>query len=73
MKTLRRLMELLLGHKYYLCVVNRVGTDIYEVNSTMFRTKDEVEVYKQQLLATRMFQWVETISFRTRTDYVDIY
>lgn len=71
-KTFNNIIELLFGKKYYLCVVHRVGTDIYEVNSTLFKTKAEVNGYKNILKSTRAFEWAETLTIRTRTDYTHV-
>lgn len=61
--------ECLLGKRYYACIVNTRGTSKCEMVSYIFDDPGEVERYKQGLLDNRSYQWVETITFRSRKEY----
>lgn len=61
--------EFLLGKKYYANIINTRGTNRREICSFIFATRQEAEKHRQQLSTTMSYQWVETISFRSRNDY----
>ena len=66
------IIEVILGKKYYVCVLNQVGTPKYHVNSVMFRTKEEVKAYRDGLMNNRSYQYIETVSFRSHKDYINV-
>lgn len=68
MKTtvLNEIVSFLFGRKYYANIINTKGTNRTELCSFIFATKEEVEQHKMEILSTASFQFVETISFRSR-------
>ena len=66
---LTAIAEFLLGKKYYANIINTRGTDRNEISSFIFSTRQEAEKHKQDLSTTLSYQWVETISFRSRNQY----
>lgn len=64
-----KVIEHLFGRKYYCNVINCRGTLNAEVSSFIFATKAEAEAHKLSLVANRSYQWIETISFRSKNDY----
>ena len=63
------IVEFLLGKKYYANIINTRGTDRTEISSFIFCTRQEAEKHKQELSTTVSYQWIETISFRSRNEY----
>ena len=62
----------LLGRKYYANIVVSAGSFDYGISNYIFRTKEEADRHKQTLENNRSFDYVETISFRSRNqDYKD--
>lgn len=67
---LSAIVEFLLGKKYYAVIINTRGSDRCEISSIIFSTRKAAEKYKSELSITYSYQWVETISFRSRIDYM---
>ena len=63
------IVEFLLGKKYYANIINTRGTDRTEISSFIFCTRQEAEKHRQELSTTVSYQWIETISFRSRNEY----
>lgn len=61
----------LFGHKYYVNIIGRKGTDIYEVTSFIHSTKEDAEAHRRQIESTASFLYIETVSFRSRKKYPD--
>ena len=57
------------GHKYYANILNRRGTEITEVSSFIFRSREEAEEHREALEGNRSYRVVETVSFRSRRIY----
>lgn len=66
---LQAIVAFIFGHKYYANIVNTRGTDRFEVASFIFLTKEEAIRHRRSLETTRTYQYVETISFRSRMVY----
>ena len=60
------LAEKLLGIKYYANIINARGTLHSELCCFIFKTKEEARQHKLSLMANKSYQWVETVSFRSR-------
>lgn len=67
---LTEIIAFLLGRKYYANVIITRGVAGHELCSYIFRTKQEAEEHRQQLDTTLSFRFVETISFRSRKEYI---
>ena len=63
------IVEFLLGKKYYANIINTRGTKRCEISSFIFSTPQEAEDHRQELSSTSSYQWIETVSFRSRIDY----
>ena len=66
---LEAIVAFVIGHKYYANIVHTRGTDIFEVSSYIFRTRKQAELHRKSLESTRSYQYVETVSFRSRLPY----
>ena len=66
---LQAIVAFIFGHKYYANIVNTIGTDRFELASFIFLTKEEAIRHRRSLDTTRSYQFVETISFRSRIAY----
>lgn len=67
---LTKIADRLFGRKYYVNIINTRGTGKCEASSFIFPTKQEAEKHKINLETNRSYQWVETISFRSKRKYV---
>lgn len=70
---LSSIIDFLLGKKYYVNIIATRGTSKVEMSSFIFNSRDNAERHKTQIASTASFQWVETVSFRSRNDYPDSY
>lgn len=66
---LQAIVAFIFGHKYYANIVNTIGTDRFELASFIFLTKEEAIRHRRSLDTTRSYQYVETVSFRSRMVY----
>lgn len=67
---LKEIIAFLFGRKYYANIVGTKGTDKMELCSYIFLTKEEANRHRETLMTTLSFRYIETISFRSRKDYV---
>lgn len=68
---LQRIEDALLGHKYYINIVNTRGTDKCEAASFIHYTLRDALDHRNRINATASFAFVETVSFRSRLDYIN--
>lgn len=68
MKTtlLKEIVSFLFGRKYYANIINTKGTNMTELCCFIFSDLEEVERHKMEILSTSSYQFVETVSFRSR-------
>lgn len=66
---LQEILAFLLGRKYYANIVNRRGVVDKGLCEFIFRTKEQAEQHKNALTFNRSFEYIETISFRSRKEY----
>ena len=66
---LQSIIAHLLGHKYYVNIINTIGTDKCETTSFIHHSKEEAEAHKREIQSTRSYMWIETVSFRSRKVY----
>lgn len=69
MDLIEKILEHLFGHKYYVNIINRRGTDACEMSSFIFPDKQSAIQHKQQLEHNTSFMYVETVSFRSYKTY----
>lgn len=67
---LQRITERILGKKFYISVIAQKGTDQYFVNSTIFRSKAEVEAHKRHVeIHCPSLVYICYYSFRSHNDF----
>ena len=54
---------------YYINIVNTKGTNFCQATSHIFKTKQEAEKHKEELIFNASFQFIETIKFKTKRNY----
>lgn len=67
---LKEIISFILGRKYYANIVATKGTDKTEICSYIFTSKEEANRHRDDLETTLSFLFIETISFRSRKEYV---
>lgn len=67
---IQKVIAHILGNKYWLCIVNRRGTDRVDISGYIFRTREEAEEYKMSLEGNASFRFVEMHSFRSRSKFL---
>ena len=63
---LKEVIAFLFGRKYYANIILTKGTTKQEICSFIFANKQAAERHRQDIEKTLAFQYVETISFRSR-------
>ena len=66
---LQAIIAFIFGHKYYVNVFNRRGTPICEISSFIFSTDQEARRHRRELDGSITFQYIETVTFRSRNLY----
>ncbi len=66
---LEKILTFVFGHKYYANIINTRGTDTIEMSSFIHRSLISALKHKKQIESTRMYIYVETVSFRSRKHY----
>jgi hypothetical protein len=68
---IKEIMAFLFGRKYYANIIATKGVAKEEICSYIFSSRQDAERHRMQIEATLSFQYVETISFRSRKVYID--
>ncbi len=68
---LKEIIAFILGRKYYANIIATKGTTRQEICSYIFATRQAAERHKRDIETTLSFQFIETISFRSRRVYLD--
>lgn len=68
---LKEVIAFLFGRKYYANIVATKGTTKQEICSYIFVTKQAADRHRRDIETTLSFQFIETISFRSRRVYLD--
>ena len=67
---IKRITERILGKKFYISVVAQKGTNSYFVNSTIYRSKEEVLAHKKHVEKDcPSLVYICYYSFRSRNDF----
>lgn len=66
---IRRISERILGKKFYIAVIAQKGTSTYFVNSTIYRSEEEVMAYKRHVDSLPSVVFIRYYSFRSRDDF----
>lgn len=63
------IIEHIFGRKYWANVINCKGTLKAELSCFIFESKLAAEEHRLSLQGNMSYQWLETVSFRSRKDY----
>lgn len=66
---LQKITEYILGKKFYICVIAQKGTSQYFVNSTIYRSMEEVLAYQKHVDELPSLEYVCCYSFRSKFDF----
>lgn len=67
---IQRIIERILGKKFYISVVAQKGTSQYFVNSTIFRSEEEVKAHKRHVERDcPSLSYICYYSFRSHNDF----
>lgn len=66
---IKELMAFLLGRRYYANIVITRGTTRAEICSFIFQSRADALAHRDSLASNLSFQYIETISFRSRREY----
>lgn len=66
---IEKLKNKVFGHKYYVCVVGMIGSGEYFINSTIYRSLDQVEQYKEKLKSNSSYEFISCHSFRSHNNF----
>lgn len=66
---LQAIIAFVFGHKYYVNIVNTLGTSQCETTSFIHHSKAEAKAHRKEIESTRSFLFIETVSFRSRREY----
>lgn len=66
---LKEIIAFLFGRKYYANIIETRGAGERQICSYIFSSKEMAGKHRRKIEATMSFQYIETISFRSRRDY----
>lgn len=66
---IKAILEHLFGKKYYANIINCRGTLKAEMCSYIFLDKKSAYEHRDTLFGNTSFQYIETVSFRSRRNY----
>lgn len=69
MNLIEKILEHIFGHKYYVNIINRRGTDSCEMSSFIFPNKRDAVTHMRQLEHNTSFMHVEMVTFRSHKTY----
>lgn len=65
----KTIVDFILGEKYYANIINTRGTVKCDLCSFIFTTKEQADKHAEELRTTLSFEFIETVSFRSRIIY----
>ena len=66
---LRRIIEDILGHKYYVNIIALNGTDRIDMTSNIWSSRAAAKVHRRTIEQTASYTFIETVTFRSRNIY----
>ncbi len=66
---LQAIIAFVLGHKYYVNIINTKGTEKCETTSFIHHSRAEAEAHRREIDSTSSFLFIETVTFRSRKEY----
>ena len=67
---LKEITAFIFGRKYYANIVLTKGTSKTEICSFIFPSREDAYRHRDKLNNTMSYKYIETISFRSRKDYL---
>ncbi len=68
---LKEIIAFIFGRKYYANIINTRGTSKCEICSFIFHTKEEAAKHRETIKGTMSYEYIETVSFRSRREYIE--
>lgn len=68
---LKRIIEDVLGHKYYVNIVGLTGTDRIDATSNIWSSRAAAKEHRKAIEQTASYTFIETVSFRSHQIYND--
>lgn len=68
---IEKILAHIFGHKYYVNIIRTRGVQKFEATSFIHLTKEQALAHKRDIENTRSFAFIETVTFRSRKDYVN--
>lgn len=69
---LTEIVAFILGRKYYANIIHTRGTKRCEVSSFIFTSKRDADAHRDALESNLSYKFVETVSFRSRHNYLNL-
>ncbi len=66
---LQAIIAFVLGHKYYVNIINTKGTEKCETTSFIHHSRAEADAHRKEIESTSSFLYIETVTFRSRKEY----
>lgn len=70
MRLIEEIVAHLFGRKYYANIINMRGTLRAELCCYVFASKAEAEEHRLSLDGNMSYKWLETVSFRSKQNYL---
>lgn len=71
MNIIQAIIAMILGQKYWANIINTRGTAKCEISCFIFDTREKADEHARSLDTNRSYGFVETISFRSRSQLTD--
>ena len=66
---IRRIVDDVLGHKYYVNIVALTGTDRIDMTSHIWSSRAAAREHRNVIRRTASYTYIETVSFRSHNIY----
>lgn len=66
------IIAFIFGRRYYANIINTKGTGKCEISCFIFPCKQEAYKHRDALEDNMSYKYIETVSFRSRRDYLNI-
>lgn len=67
--TWKAIVEMTIGRKYYVNIINTRGTARHEASCFIFSSPEAAKQHADSLRSNRSYAYIETVSFRSRNIY----
>jgi hypothetical protein len=66
---LKRIIEDIFGHRYYVNIIALNGTDRIDMTSNIWSSRAAAREHRRSIDQTASYTFIETVSFRSRNIY----